>query len=178
MGLSAEEVERMVAEAEKFKAEDEANAARIQAKNGLENYCYSMKNSMNDEKLSGKISEEDKATVMAKVEETIKWIDSNQNGEKEEYEEKQREMKACAIQFYRRCTHKLVVLPAVCPVVCPVVCPAVCPVVCPAVCPVVCQVVCPVAWVLLQLRMMVPISKKLINKNYISRIYVAATNYK
>merc|ERR1712159_285005 len=41
--LSSEEVERMVAEAEKYKAEDEANASRIQAKNGLENYCYSMK---------------------------------------------------------------------------------------------------------------------------------------
>merc|ERR1711908_114676 len=49
--LSQEEVERMVAEAEKYKAEDEANASRIQAKNGLENYCYSMKNTMNDEKL-------------------------------------------------------------------------------------------------------------------------------
>merc|ERR1712199_13735 len=49
--LSKDEVERMVAEAEKYKAEDEANASRIQAKNGLENYCYSMKNTLNDEKL-------------------------------------------------------------------------------------------------------------------------------
>merc|ERR1711988_1170978 len=53
------------------------NASRIQAKNGLENYCYSMKNTMNDEKLKGKVSEEDKATIMGKVEETIKWLDAN-----------------------------------------------------------------------------------------------------
>merc|ERR1712188_302267 len=90
--LSSEEVERMVAEAEKYKAEDEANASRIQAKNGLENYCYSMKNTMNDEKLKGKVSEEDKATIMGKVEETIKWLDANQENEKEEYEAKQKEL--------------------------------------------------------------------------------------
>merc|ERR1711912_73114 len=81
--LSSEEVERMV---------DEADASRIQAKNGLENYCYSMKNTMNDEKLKGKVSEEDKATIMGKVEETIKWLDANQENEKEEYEAKQKEL--------------------------------------------------------------------------------------
>jgi len=90
--LSSEEVERMVAEAEKYKAEDEANASRIQAKNGLENYCYSMKNTMNDEKLKGKVSDEDKATIIGKVEETIKWLDANQENEKEEYEAKQKEL--------------------------------------------------------------------------------------
>merc|ERR1711975_183239 len=62
--LSKEDVERMVSEAEKYKAEDEANAKRIQAKNEVENYCYSMKNAMNDEKLQGKIEEGDKKTVL------------------------------------------------------------------------------------------------------------------
>merc|ERR1711998_147680 len=65
--LSKEDVERMVQEAEQFKAEDEQNAARIQAKNGLENYCYSLKNSLNDEKLAGKIEESDKKTVLDKI---------------------------------------------------------------------------------------------------------------
>ena len=90
--LSSEEVDRMVAEAEKYKTEDEANASRIQAKNGLENYCYSMKNTMNDEKLEGKISEDDKKTIMDKVEETIKWLEVNQESEKESHEEKQKEI--------------------------------------------------------------------------------------
>ena len=64
----------MVQEAEKFRHEDEQNAARIQAKNSLENYYYSLKNSLNDEKLAGKIEESDKKTVMDKIEETIKWL--------------------------------------------------------------------------------------------------------
>merc|ERR1711990_63268 len=41
--LSQDEIERMVSEAEKYKAEDDANKNRIEAKNGLENYCYSLK---------------------------------------------------------------------------------------------------------------------------------------
>merc|ERR1711871_1873404 len=89
-----EEVERMVAEAEKYKAEDEANAKRIQAKNEVENYCYSMKNAMNDEKLQGKIDEADKKTVLDKVEETISWLEANQEKETEEYEEKKKEVES------------------------------------------------------------------------------------
>merc|ERR1712065_135277 len=101
--LSSEEVERMVAEAEKYKAEDEANASRIQAKNGLENYCYSMKNTLNDEKLKGKVSEEDKSTILSKVEETIKWLDANQDNEKEEYEAKQKELEGICNPIMQKC---------------------------------------------------------------------------
>merc|ERR1719324_530114 len=90
--LSKEEVERMVAEAEKYKAEDEANAKRIQAKNELENYCYSMKNSMNDEKLAGKISEGDKTTINDAISSTLSWLEANQEKETEEYEEKKKEI--------------------------------------------------------------------------------------
>jgi Hsp70 protein len=49
--LSAEEIERMVEEAERYKAEDEVNKQRIEAKNGLENYSYSMRNTLNDAKV-------------------------------------------------------------------------------------------------------------------------------
>lgn len=47
--LSKEEIERMVQDAEKFKGEDEKVKERIDAKNGLEGYCYQLKNSLNDE---------------------------------------------------------------------------------------------------------------------------------
>jgi len=92
--LSAEEIERMVSEAEKYKAEDEANRLRIEAKNSLENYCYSMKSTLGDEKLAGKISDEDKTAITSKIDETISWLDSNGNAEKEEYEAKQKEIEA------------------------------------------------------------------------------------
>merc|ERR1712045_866318 len=58
--LSQEEIERMVQEAEKYKAEDDANKNRIEAKNGVENYCYSLKSTINDEKLANKIPADDK----------------------------------------------------------------------------------------------------------------------
>jgi len=92
--LSKEDVERMVQEAEKYKAEDEANRARVEAKNQVENYAYSIKNSVNDEKLAGKISEDDKKAVLEKVDETTAWLDANMAAEKEEYEEKLKELQA------------------------------------------------------------------------------------
>ena len=49
--LSKEEIERMVQEAEKFKNEDENQRERISAKNGLESYCFNMKQTVEDEKV-------------------------------------------------------------------------------------------------------------------------------
>merc|ERR1711924_175895 len=92
--LSQDEIDRMVDEAERYKAEDEANRVRVEAKNSLENYCYSMKNTMGDEKLASKLSDDDKSTVTAKIDETTSWLDSNQMAEKEEYEAKQKELEA------------------------------------------------------------------------------------
>ncbi len=88
--LSKEEVERMVKEAEKYKEEDEKNAKIIESKSKLENYCYSLKNSVNDEKLADKIQEEDKTTIMSKVEDTLKWLDDNQMNSADEYDAKQK----------------------------------------------------------------------------------------
>ena len=62
--LSNEEIERMVAEAEKYADEDKATRERIEARNGLENYAFSLKNQANDDEgLGGKIDEDDKETV-------------------------------------------------------------------------------------------------------------------
>lgn len=92
--LSKEDIERMLAEAEKYKAEDEAEAARIHAKNGLESYAYSLKNTVNEGKLQ--ISDDDKQKVQSKVEEIIGWLDNNQTATKEEYEEQQKELEGVA----------------------------------------------------------------------------------
>jgi L1 cell adhesion molecule like protein len=90
--LSKEDIERMVNEAEKYRSEDEVQKERISAKNGLESYCFNMKATMEDEKLKDKISESDKKTILDKCNETIKWLDANQLGEKEEYEHRQKEL--------------------------------------------------------------------------------------
>ncbi|KAL4068054.1 heat shock cognate 70 [Scleroderma citrinum] len=94
--LSKEEIERMVSEAEKYKAEDEAAAARIQAKNGLESYAYNIRNSLNDENLSGKFDPADKSRLETAINEAISWLDSSQEASKEEYESKQKELESIA----------------------------------------------------------------------------------
>merc|ERR1719351_546246 len=94
--LSKEDIERMVNNAEKFKAEDEVQKERIAAKNGLESYCFNMKATIDDEKVKDKISEADKKAVNDKCDEAIKWLDGNQLGEKEEFVDKRRRSRRCA----------------------------------------------------------------------------------
>jgi len=90
--LSKEDIERMVAEAEKYKEEDEMHKKKIEAKNGLENYAYNMRNTVTDDKIKDKIDPADKETVENAVNETIKWLEENQLGEVEEFEHKQKEL--------------------------------------------------------------------------------------
>ena len=94
--LSKEEIERMVNDAEKYKEEDEKEAARISAKNGFESYAYSLRNTMNDDKVKDKITEEDKSTLTTAIDEAISWLDANQTGATEEYESRQKELEGVA----------------------------------------------------------------------------------
>lgn len=76
--LSAEEIERMVEEAEKYAEEDRATRERIEGRNGLENYAFSLKNQVNDDEgLGGKIDEDDKETILEAVKEVQDWLEEN-----------------------------------------------------------------------------------------------------
>merc|ERR1719225_2348886 len=90
--LSKEEIEKMVNDAEKYKAEDDQQKERISSKNGLESYCFNMKSTLEDEKLKDKISEDDRKTINDKCDETIKWLDANQTAEMDEFADKQKEI--------------------------------------------------------------------------------------
>merc|ERR1711871_1385488 len=90
--LSQSEIDRMVSEAEKYKAEDEANKSKVEAKNGLENYCFTMRNTLSEEKLQDKFEAGDKEKVEKAVQETLGWLDKNQLAEKDEFEAKQKEL--------------------------------------------------------------------------------------
>jgi len=95
--LSKDEIERMVSDAEKYKKEDETQRDRITAKNSLESYCFNMKTTMNDDKLAGKISADDKTKVTSTIDEALKWLEANQLAEKEEFEHKLKEVeKTCS----------------------------------------------------------------------------------
>ncbi|XP_070536293.1 heat shock cognate 71 kDa protein-like [Ptychodera flava] len=90
--LSMEEIERMVQDAEKYKNEDKAQRERISAKNNLESYAFNMKNTVEDEKLKDKISDEEKTKIIEICQEIITWLDSNQTAEKDEYEDRLKEL--------------------------------------------------------------------------------------
>jgi len=90
--LNNEEIEKMVADAEKYKAEDEAQKTRISTKNILEAYCYNMKSTLENDQFKGKITDEDKAKILNACNDTISWLDHNQMAETEEFKDKQKEV--------------------------------------------------------------------------------------
>eukprot|EP00879_Flechtneria_rotunda_P030642 GHRR01033304.1.p1 GENE.GHRR01033304.1~~GHRR01033304.1.p1 ORF type:complete len:218 (-),score=89.67 GHRR01033304.1:18-671(-) len=92
--LSKDEIERMVQEAEKYKAEDEAARQKVEAKNGLENYAYNMRNTIKDDKVASKLEADDKEKIEKKVQEVIEWLEANQLAEVEEFEHQQKELEA------------------------------------------------------------------------------------
>merc|ERR1711913_140516 len=90
--LSKEEIEKMVQDSEAYKAEDEKQKERIDAKNQLESYCFNIKSTLDDDKLSEKISAQDKSSYLEKCNDTISWLDMNQTAETEEFKQKQKEL--------------------------------------------------------------------------------------
>ncbi|GHJ90335.1 hypothetical protein NliqN6_6737 [Naganishia liquefaciens] len=101
--LSKEEIERMVAEAEKYKAEDEEAAARISAKNGLESYAYNLKNTvLGDDATASKLSAEDKSALQAAVDETISFLEGSDAASKDEIESHQKTLEGVANPIMQR----------------------------------------------------------------------------
>ena len=91
--LSKEEIERMLAEAEKYADEDKQAAERVTAKNGVESYAYSLKSTLGE---NGDKFGDDKETLEAKVDETIKALDTMESASKEEFEALQKDLESVA----------------------------------------------------------------------------------
>lgn len=95
--MSKDEIDRLVAEAEKYKKDDDIQRERIASKNALESYCFNMKQTVEDEKIAGKLDAEDKKKIMSACDSALKWLDSNQTAEKEEFDHKLKEVeKTCS----------------------------------------------------------------------------------
>jgi len=92
--LSNNDIERMVNEAKQYEEEDKKMKEQIDARNGFENYLYSTKNSVSEDKVKEKLSEEDVETVEKIVQENIAWLESNQSAEVEEVKKKQEEFQS------------------------------------------------------------------------------------
>ncbi len=88
--LSAEQIEKMLQEAEKFKKEDMERKECVEAKNELENFCFNMRNTMDKDEVQ--LSPDLKEKVKTCVEENLAWMDQNPAATKEEYKKKLEEM--------------------------------------------------------------------------------------
>lgn len=83
--LTPEDIEKMINDAEKYADEDKKVKEKVESRNELESYAYSLKNQIGDkEKLGGKLSEDDKSTVSKAVEDAISWLDSNKDADAED----------------------------------------------------------------------------------------------
>jgi len=90
---SEEEIEAMLKAAEEFAEEDKMMREKVEAKNGLEGYAYSLKSQLDEEgKLAKVVSEEDKEQIEEAVNEVIEWISENPDAEKEDFDEKKTEL--------------------------------------------------------------------------------------
>ncbi|XP_031619732.1 heat shock 70 kDa protein cognate 2 isoform X2 [Contarinia nasturtii] len=83
--LSKAEIDRMLADAEKYREEDERQKEKIASRNQLETYIFACKQAVEDAP-TGKVSDADKQTVKDKCSETMKWLDANNLAEKDEFE--------------------------------------------------------------------------------------------
>merc|ERR1712018_862075 len=92
--LSKEDIEKMVEESEKFKAEDEKQKEKVAAKNNLESYCFNIKSSLEDNSVKDKISDDERNAALEMCNETVTWLDQHQTADAEEYKEKQRKLES------------------------------------------------------------------------------------
>jgi len=96
----------MVREAEEAAEDDKKLKARVESKNTLENYIYSVRNAINDEeKLAKVITPEDKKTIEGVVKDTTEWVDSHQSAEKEEFDEKYKEVEKIVQPIFTKLYH-------------------------------------------------------------------------
>jgi len=91
--LTPEDIEQMIKDAEKFADEDKKLKERVESRNELESYAYSLKNQINDnEKLGAKLSDEDKEKIEEIVNEKIAWLEENQEADGEEFKAQKKEL--------------------------------------------------------------------------------------
>merc|ERR1712046_189097 len=91
--LTKEEIEQMIADAEKFADEDKAIKEKIDAKHALQNYIYTMRNTIEDkDKLADKLDEDDKSTIQDALVEAEERLSSNDEADKDAFEEQMKEL--------------------------------------------------------------------------------------
>ncbi|KAJ4723693.1 Heat shock cognate 70 kDa protein [Melia azedarach] len=93
--LSKDEIERMVQDAEKYKAEDEEHKKNIEARNAFQEYAYDVRNAVRDEKIGLKLAPTDKKKIEDAIDQAIQWLDDSRLVEADEFaQEKMKELES------------------------------------------------------------------------------------
>ena len=100
--LSDEEIERMVQEAEEFKEQDAQYAEKVEARNGLESYVYSLRNKLDEDGMKQAMGDDDAATLKSAVDAALAWLDDNQAAEKDEYDAQRKELEEVAMPILQK----------------------------------------------------------------------------
>lgn len=99
--LSDDEIQRMIHEAEEYAEEDRLLKDKVDSRNGLESYLYSLKNSLDDDSLSRSVPTEDRKEVLDLIDETLSWLDEHSESTKEEYDNRKKELEQLAHPLMR-----------------------------------------------------------------------------
>eukprot|EP00188_Purpureofilum_apyrenoidigerum_P006308 Plantae.Rhodophyta-Purpureofilum_apyrenoidigerum.ctg9550.p1 GENE.Plantae.Rhodophyta-Purpureofilum_apyrenoidigerum.ctg9550~~Plantae.Rhodophyta-Purpureofilum_apyrenoidigerum.ctg9550.p1 ORF type:complete len:639 (-),score=170.60 Plantae.Rhodophyta-Purpureofilum_apyrenoidigerum.ctg9550:121-2037(-) len=94
--LSKDQIDKMVDEAEQFKAEDDAIREKVEARNGLENYSYQLRNSLSENNIKDKLSASDRSTLENEIQNVLSWLEQHENASKEEYQQRHRSLESIA----------------------------------------------------------------------------------
>ena len=107
--LTPEDIERMIHDAEQFADEDQKLKERVEARNELESYIYSVKNQINDkEQLAAKLTDEDKKKIEGVIDEKVKWLVNNAEAQVDEFKKQKKEaediVQPIVAKLYRQAT--------------------------------------------------------------------------
>jgi len=100
---SKDKIEEMLAEAKKFEQDDLKQKERVAARNGLEGYVYQVKQGLEEEQIKSKLGESELKEVEAKCKECLDWLDGNQTAEKDEFEDKKKELEGIVNPLMAKC---------------------------------------------------------------------------
>jgi L1 cell adhesion molecule like protein len=90
--LTPDEIERMVKEAERFADQDKQAREKVEAKNGLEQYAFALKQSLSEEGVADKVGADDKKTIEEACDNALRWIESNAGASKDEFEAEKKKL--------------------------------------------------------------------------------------
>merc|ERR1719223_139166 len=92
----------MIEEAARFAKEDQEVRERVDARNGLESYLYNLRNQLDEENFSSQLSPQDKKDMEDLIHDSLDWMEDNQDGVKDDYLGKQKEVENVVNPMIRR----------------------------------------------------------------------------